>query len=571
MKKNKSFESKDLLPSFILEGSSPDYENIPEDINDINPSDDGKNRNNDQTFFDSNSSNINNSNPELSDESISLNSNDTYEEEDESNSNDYLLNLKGLNDSSLFQKISFFEKDQKIWSRFGSDKINMINYSKIDNNDKMINQNIIKDINKENELADIKTKEDMNNGNKGTLNDFTQNLNNINFINIHENKNKNNINGVTNSTQIEISNEQNKLKDNNNGIKNNSNYKIFNNDISFIHYQNILGLNYMKPKDEEKNNESENSKYYNIKEEIDFIKFTKFCEKLNEPLFNYICSKEGSKKIANLLNSYNDLKANYLIQNLYMNFELIICNKYGNYFFQRLYLMSRKESRLKILNIITKYFITISKDKIGICAIQNIIQAMQTFEERNQIINCLKGYELEMSLDKEGTHLIQSIIDYFPEKERQNLTDVLCTMRNIKILITNINSVHIIKRFIERNKIQFNRNKLIEALYLNINFTLNNSKGCYIISYLIQKWGINSGIIFINVLLSNLEFFANRKQSLILIKKIMHICVKNCKLYMHYCNNNIYFIRNSCEYILLRNLKIYLSKINSQTLFNKLV
>ena len=204
MKKNKSFESKDLLPSFILEGSSPDFENIPEDINDINPSDDGKNRNNDQTFFDSNSSNINNSNPELSDESISLNSNDTYEEEDESNSNDYLLNLKGLNDSSLFQKISFFEKDQKIWSRFGSDKINMINYSKIDNNDKMINQNIIKDINKENELADIKTKEDMNNGNKGTLNDFTQNLNNINFNNIHENKNKNNINGVTNSTQIKL-------------------------------------------------------------------------------------------------------------------------------------------------------------------------------------------------------------------------------------------------------------------------------------------------------------------------------------------------------------------------------
>ena len=36
MKKNKSFESKDLLPSFILEGSSPDYEIIPEDINDIN-------------------------------------------------------------------------------------------------------------------------------------------------------------------------------------------------------------------------------------------------------------------------------------------------------------------------------------------------------------------------------------------------------------------------------------------------------------------------------------------------------------------------------------------------------
>ena len=108
----------------------------------------------------------------------------------------------------------------------------------------------------------------------------------------------------------------------------------------------------MKPKDEEKNNESENSKYYNIKEEIDFIKFTKFCEKLNEPLFNYICSKEGSKKIANLLNSYNDLKANYLIQNLYMNFEQIICNKYGNYFFSKI--IFNESKRISTKNI--KYY-----------------------------------------------------------------------------------------------------------------------------------------------------------------------------------------------------------------------
>ena len=296
----------------------------------------------------------------------------------------------------------------------------------------------------------------------------------------------------------------------------------------------------MKPKDEEKNNESENSKYYNIKEEIDFIKFTKFCEKLNEPLFNYICSKEGSKKIANLLNKYDELKANYLIQSLYMDFERIICNKYGNYFFQRLYLISQKESRIKILNIMNNYFIDVSKNKIGICAIQNIIRVMESFEERIQIINYLKGYELEMSLDKEGTHLIQSIIDYFPEKERQSLTDVLCTMNNIKILITNINGIHIIKRFI------------------------------YIIFYLMKKWGINSGIIFINVLFSNLEYYVNKDQTVVLIKKLIYICLRNCKLYLRYCNGNVYVVYNSSEFTFLRNLKILFSKINNPALINKL-
>ena len=79
-----------------------------------------------------------------------------------------------------------------------------------------------------------------------------------------------------------------------------------------------------------------------------------------------------------------------------------------------------------------------------------------------------------MSLDNEGTHLIQSIIKFFPEDERQNLTNVLCKFKNIKQLLKNKNGVHIIKRLIKHNKTNFNRSKLIQALYLNIYKILNN-------------------------------------------------------------------------------------------------
>ena len=576
MKTKKSFEIKALLPSFILEGSFSDHEIAPNDITIIKTSKYAKKPNHEQVFFDSHFLDQNISCSELNDESISSNSNDTNEEEDVPNSINYFFDSKKLNDSTLFQKISFFEKDQKLWNQFGNNKINMNVCFKDGNDDKIINPNTIKDINDENCLPHLKSKEDMDNGYKGTLNDFTQNFNNININNAFKNKNNIKLNG-----SLELSQKNNKL--NNNGIKNNSNYKILNNNISSINNQNSFGLNLInlnyykstKQKEEEKNNDNENMNignniYSNIKEEVDFIKFIKFCQELDEPLFNYICSKEGSKKIANLLNKYDELKANYLIQSLYMNFERIICNKYGNYFFQRLYLISQKDSRIKILNIMNNYFIDVSKNKIGICAIQNIIRVMESFEERIQIINYLKGYELEMSLDKEGTHLIQSIIDYFPEKERQNITDVLCTMSNIKILITNINGIHIIKRFIERNKIEYNRNKLIEALYLNINIILNNSKGCYILFYLMKKWGINSGIIFINVLFSNLEYYVNKDQTVVLIKKLIYICLRNCKLYLRYCNGNVYVVYNSSEFIFLRNLKILFSKINNPALINKL-
>lgn len=167
------------------------------------------------------------------------------------------------------------------------------------------------------------------------------------------------------------------------------------------------------------------------------------------------------------------------------------------------------------------YFIAISKNKIGVHIIQNIIGVMQTNEERKIIIQYLEGYELELSLDKEGTHLIQNIIENLEEKERQNLTNVLCTSKNIKKLLKSIHGFHIIKRLIEHNKNIFNKNKLIQVLYLNFNIILKNSKGCFIINYLIKKWGINSGIIIINELISNFEYFYNNKQSAILINKII--------------------------------------------------
>ena len=206
MKTKKSFEIKALLPSFILEGSFSDHEIAPNDITIIKTSKYAKKPNYEQVFFDSHFLDQNISCSELNDESISSNSNDTNEEEDVPNSINYFFDSKKLNDSTLFQKISFFEKDQKLWNQFGNNKINMNVCFKDGNDDKIINPNIIKDINDENCLPDLKSKEDMDNGYKGTLNDFTQNFNNININNAFKNKNNINING-----SLELSQKNNKL------------------------------------------------------------------------------------------------------------------------------------------------------------------------------------------------------------------------------------------------------------------------------------------------------------------------------------------------------------------------
>jgi len=528
MKPNESFEEKFSLPSSILNEDYSSLENFPIETNIFNTPINSQIQNFKLAFFDSNHSNQNNSILQLN-ESKSNKTNESCEEKEASNFINYFFNLKNSNIFLETQKKSFFENGQKLWSQFGEEKKSMNQDSKIGINDIIWNRNEIKDINDINEIQNFNIKKDMNNINNGILNDLTQNLNDINNNEIFIDINKNNKNGKINYDLInDITNP-----------KTNSSFLILNN--NFI------------------NNYINNIDYYELEK---FFNFKNFCLKLNVPLSDYICTKEGNKIISNFLNQDCEKIIDYLIKELNFDFERIICDKYGNCFFQKLYKKSQTQYRIKILNLIKDYFITVSKNEIGVLAIQGIIEAMMTFEERNKIINYIKGNELEMSLDKEGTHLIQCIIENYPEKERQNLTKVLYLAKNIKKLLRNKNGVYILKRLIEYNKNNFNRNKLIEVLYTNIYNILETSNGCYIIYYLIKKWGIDSGFIFINILISNFDFFANNKQSVFLIYKIYSLCKDNLLLYLR-INPNINDLDDFIEFIILKIFTLLIFTHNS--------
>ena len=544
MKTSESFEEKVFLPSSILKKDYSSLENFPIEENNFSTLINTEVQNFKLAFFDSNHSSQDNSISQLK-ESMPKKIIDAYGEIEASNLLNFFSNSKSPNTFSENPKKPFFENGQKLWSQFGEEKKSMNQNSKIGIDGIIWNSNEIEDINDINEFQDFIIKKDLNKENNGILNDLTKNLNDINnnVIFIDKNKNNKNINGKIN---YELINDINNTKNNSNFLMINNNFinnYISLNNPSRINIFNINIINY----------------YENMNEVENFLNFKNFFEKLN---IDYICTKEGNNIISNFLDQHSQEIIDYLINELNIYFERIICDKYGNYFFQKLYKKSQKQYRIKILNIIKDYFITVSKNEIGVLAIQGIIKAMITFEERNKIMNYIKGYELELSLDKEGTHLMQSIIENFHEKDRQNLTKVLYMPKNIKKLLRNKNGVYILKRLIEYNKNNFNRNKLIQTLHSNIDNILETSNGCYIIYYLIKKWGINSGFIFIKKLISNFEFFANIKQSSFLIYKISSLCKDNLLLYLQ-INPNVNILNNFNEYIILKILVLLILKLNN--------
>ena len=241
-----------------------------------------------------------------------------------------------------------------------------------------------------------------------------------------------------------------------------------------------------------------------------------------------------------------------------------MCDTYGNYFCQKLYLISSFEQRLLILDSIKNSFISISKTKSGSHVAQSIIENVTTFEEKKKIMSFMKNFELDMAIDEEGTHVLQKIIQVFPENDRQSLTDVLCKSDSVNILYKDLKGISVIKRLISFNKEEKNRIKLVDALYDNCLNIIKTSSGSYILQFLLEEWGLDTGIKLVFFSIYNFETFARYKHGANFINKIIILCLKKLSLnkYAQNSTNNIILIKTALIIInALKNLIFDFNKI----------
>lgn len=456
----------------------------------------------------------------------------------------------------------------------GMNILNINNYNKNNNNSILINNE-----NSYSPLFNIEYKEFLNKNEKINNNTFPNNNMKSNIIQNVYNYNQNNSffqtqNSITNISNININNINIK-KFNPTFSQNNYNIKL---DFSQNFNNNNNNNNNKKGK---KNNPSKN---YNNKKKLntfnnEIINIKIFIENLNTPLDNFICSQTGSRMLQNNLDNFSKQIIDILIDKIKSSFEKLMSDVYGNYFCQKLYNMSNFEQRLLILECIKDSFISISKTKSGSHVAQSIIEQALTPEEKKKIMSFMLNYEIEMALDTEGTHVLQKIIQIFPEIERQSLTDVLCKSENVNILSKDLKGISVIKRLICFNNEENNKNKLVDALYDNCLEIVKTSSGSYILQFLLEEWGLDTGIKLIFYSIYNFEIFAGQKHGANFMNKIIILCLKKCSINNRYFGNvqNMVFIKN--EMIIINALKnlifdfnkiinVYKSKYAKTLIFN---
>ena len=407
--------------------------------------------------------------------------------------------------------------------------------------------------------------------------------NNIINNNINMNINGNNLynyNGnINNPFLSNISKSQNSIMNINNVNINNININKYipsftqNNDNINPVFQKSLNINNNIRKNKKNNNKKRINSFNN-----EILNFKTFIENLNKPLDIFICSQTGSRMLQNNLDNFPPHILDILIDKIKFSFQKLMSDIYGNYFCQKLYSLSSFEQRMTILENIKDIFVSISKTKAGSHAAQSIIEHASTLEEKNKIMSFIRNLEMEMALDTEGTHVLQKIIQIFKEGERQALTDVLSQSANVNILCKDLKGISVIKRLICFNNDENNRSKLVDALYDNCLEIVKTSSGSYILQFLLEEWGLNTGIKLIFFSIYNFEIFAKQKHGANFINKIIILCLKKYNVNRYFGNvQNVVFIKN--EMIIINSLKniifdfnkiinIYKSKYAKALIFN---
>ena len=411
-----------------------------------------------------------------------------------------------------------------------------LNQNQKDGNRKILNEkNIVSNINTLNNINCNNNLINYNpNFNFSKSNNIIVNHLNI-FLNFNNNNNKNN--NIKNDDNF-VYNNDNKNCDDNNNINNNftNNTKFCNNNINIC-----------------KNDVHQKSNFVEINNLI--------LNNINK-LLNNLKTYKGSIICQSYIDNIEDEnELSLFFQNIIPHICQIMCQEYGNYFFQKLITKLSIQQKLAIYQIIEPEFLVIATNKCGTHSIQSLMNIIETPLEHLALNKLISKNMLLLFTDDNAYHIMMKMILDFPEEKRNILNLYLVT--NIEKIIINCNGAFCVNKFISNNKNLNLRKILIENLKNNIKKLIFNKFSCINLLLVLQTFGIEWGGFIIKEIEENFVVMCENPISNVFITKVLE----------YLSDNNIIALK-LLIWSLYRNIVLInylISKKNNKKLLNQII
>ena len=148
----------------------------------------------------------------------------------------------------------------------------------------------------------------------------------------------------------------------------------------------------------------------------------------NQSLYNYIITQKGSRDVQIVLKKVKENEVGLLISKLKNHLSLIIIDKYGNYFVQKLIQICLPSQRIQLLESLNGHFVEIANNSYGTHPLQSLIEIINMNEEKKIVLSYILGNESQLALDSKGTHILQKFISSTKDEDRIELNNNLINL-----------------------------------------------------------------------------------------------------------------------------------------------
>ena len=376
---------------------------------------------------------------------------------------------------------------------------------------------------------------------KSEKKNIINNINNVNIVNTNNNINCNNI-LINYNPNLNLNNNNNILVNHLNiflNINFNDKNASSNNDINdnlFQSKNDKIDCNNNKNINNCKNNKQFcNDNNFNFKDKNNFSNFEQnsntdkntnfFINNINK-LLNNLKNYKGSIICQSYIESITDQnELSLFFQQIIPHLCQIMCQDYGNYFFQKLIKKLSIQQRLYIYQVIEPEFLVIATNKCGTHSIQSLIDIIETPFEHYALNKLISKNMLLLFTDDNAYHIMMKIILDFPE-EKRNILNIYLVM-NIEKIIINCNGAFCANKFITNNQNLKLRKLLVGNLQNNIKKFIFNKFSCIILLLVLQTFGIEWGGFIIKEIQDNFVVMSEHPTSKTFISKVLEYLYNN--------------------------------------------
>ncbi|MCQ2820676.1 MAG: hypothetical protein MJ252_25705 [archaeon] len=188
-----------------------------------------------------------------------------------------------------------------------------------------------------------------------------------------------------------------------------------------------------------------NSKVFNSLEEL-----MEEISSLSLTCAGYIQTQRGSREFQKILIKLAANDISKLLSEISSSLPILMNDKYGNYFCQRLIQNCSPEQRIIIIESIKNDFVDISCNAFGTHSLQVLVEISNMEKEQTLLFECIKENFVKLSCDQRGTHIVQKFILNTHENFDLNLSQIL--KLHFHSLIDNPHGVCVIIKFLHSSK-----------------------------------------------------------------------------------------------------------------------